>query len=336
MNILFKRFLCALLACTFVFCLAFSGVGYVYADETDSPKEEQTESVEEEEKPKDAYGTEKKGIHTTKTSNYSAIPATETFVNGSFTEGFRYWARTGDGYPSDLAEIVETGENKYLKLNLRTNEEVITTTKFRVFNANVYSGRNLVVIYDWVGDRNFDVELTQWDSTGSLLVSSGFGKAVYEAKNENEWNTAATAPLNALYHSEEGFYFTVKIKLLDSLPTESKIDNIRVALVNSNGVLYDLEGNEIKGVARKAGAAEVETAIVTKTETVKTGTVTIENSVVDTKTIIILCSVCGGALCVIAVAVVLMLYSAKSAETAKAVKAAKTEEEKCDVEEDKE
>ena len=336
MNILFKRFLCALLACTFVFCLAFSGVGYVYADETDSPKEEQTESVEEEEKPKDAYGTEKKGIHTTKTSNYSAIPATETFVNGSFTEGFRYWARTGDGYPSDLAEIVEAGENKYLKLKLQTNEEVITTTKFRIFNANVYSGRNLVVIYDWVGDRNFDVELTQWDSTGSLLVSSGFGKAVYEAKNENEWNTAATAPLNVLYHSDEGFYFTVKIKLLDTLPTESKIDNIRVALVNSNGVLYDLEGNEIKGVARKAGAAEVETAIVTKTETVKTGTITVENSVVDTKTIIILCSVCGGALCVIAVAVVLMLYTTKSVETARAAKTVKAVEEKHDVEEDKE
>lgn len=100
--------------------------------------------------------------------------------------------------------------------------------------------------------------------------------------------------------------------------------------------MYDLDGNEIKGVARKAGAAEAETAIVTKTETVKTGTITIENSVVDTKTIIILCSVCGGALCVIAVAVVLMLYSAKSAESANAARVVKSEEKKHDVEEDKE
>lgn len=320
MNTLFKRFLCILIACVTVFSLSFSSMGYVYAEKDDKEMEEQTESEKEEEKPKDAYGTEKKGIYTTKTSNYSAIPATEELLNGSFTQGFRYWARTGDGYPSDLATIVETGENKYLKLNLRTNEEVITTTKFRVFNANVYSGKNLVVIYDWLGDRNFDIELTQWDSTGSLLVSSGFGKTVYEAKNKNEWNTTATAPLNVLYHSDEGFYFTVKIKLLDTLPTETMIDNIRVALVNSNGVLYDLDGNEIKGVARKAGAAEVETAIVTKTERVKTGTITIENSVIDTKTIIILCSVCGGALCIIAVAVVLMLYTSKSAEAEKSAK----------------
>lgn len=336
MSISFKRILCVLLACATVFSLSFSCVGYVYADEDEKSKEEQTETKEDDEKPKDEYGTEKKGIHTTKTSNYSAIPATETFINGSFTQGFRYWARTGDGYPSDLAKIIEAGENKYVKLNLRTNEEVITTTKFRILNANVYSGRNLVVIYDWLGDRNFDVELTQWDSTGSLLVSSGFGKTVYEAKNENEWNTSSTAPLNALYHSDEGFYFTVKIKLLDTLPTETMIDNIRIALVNSNGVLYDLEGNEIKGVARKAGAAEAETAIVTKTEKVKVGTTTIENSVVDTTTIIILCSVCGGALCVIAVAVVLMLYSSKQAEAAKTSKISEVESDEPSLEEDSE
>ena len=64
--------------------------------------------------------------------------------------------------------------------------------------------------------------------------------------------------------------------------------------------------------------------------------ITVENSVVDTKTIIILCSVCGGALCVIAVAVVLMLYTTKSVETARAAKTVKAVEEKHDVEEDKE
>lgn len=310
MTVVFKRCLSLLLAFFMLLSFGFLSANCVLA-ENKNQSESETETDEE---PADEYGTEAKGILTSKTENYTEIPATEEFINGSFSQGFRYWARTGDGYPSDLATLIESGENKYIQLNLRSNEEFITTTKFRILNDKVFSGKELVVIYDWLGDRNFDIELTQWDSTGSLLVSSGFGKPVYEAKNDGEWNTTATSPLNPLYHSDEGFYFTVKIKLLDTLPTTTMIDNIRIALVNSNGVLYDLEGNEIKGVARKADSAEVETAIVTKTEKVKIGTATVENSVVDTKTIVILCVVCGGALCVIAVAVVLMVYSSKSAK----------------------
>ena len=199
-----------------------------------------------------------------------------------------------------------------MELNLQTDEDILTTAEFRILNDKVFQGKQLVVLYDWLGDENFDIEFIQWDGkTTFRTISSGIGKTVYEAKNENEWNTTATSPLNTLFHSDRGFYFTVRIKLLNMLPSTARLDNFRVALVNANGVLYDLEGNEIKGVARKANDKEASTTIVTKTEQVKIAAGPIEGSVVDKKTIIILCSVGGAALCVIAVAIVLMTYYSK-------------------------
>ncbi|MBP3706866.1 MAG: hypothetical protein J6J13_06455, partial [Clostridia bacterium] len=266
------------------------------------------------------------GILTTIEKGFDSFKSTSEFNNGSFNEGFRYWARIGGGYPADFADLIETGENKCIQLNLQTTDDAITTVKFRILNDKVFSGKQLVVIYDWSGDRNFDVELTQWDKNRSLLISSGIGKSVYEAKNDTEWNTTATAVLNPLFHSDEGFYFTVKIKLLDIIPSTAKIDNIRIALANNNGVLYDLDGNEIEGVARKADATEVETAIVTTTEKVKIDEEDIESSVIDTRTIIILCSVCGAALCIIAVSIVFMVYTSKTSSSKSTIKHIKNED----------
>ena len=337
MNIIIKRSVSVLVA--FLLVVSFSFGTYVYAEtpeeaQTESQPQTESEPTEEEIEVSngDGYGTEFEGIYTTKINNYTKIPATESFYNGSFSQGLRYWARTGDGYTSALATLMDAGENRYIKLNITSDEEMLTTTKFKVLNENVYSGRSLVVVYDWLGDQNFDVELTQWDSTGALLISSGFGKSLYKAKSNDEWNTAATAPLNVLYHSDEGFYFTIKIRLLSTQPTEALIDNIRIALVSKSGILYDLEGNRIEGVSRKADVGETETVIVSTPKKEKSDGMP-ESSVIDTNTIIILCSVGGAALCVMAISVVLMVYNSKKTVKKPSAKKEKKQDEPTETEE---
>jgi hypothetical protein len=93
--------------------VSFSFGTYVYAEtpeeaQTESGPQTETESPEEEIQVSngDGYGTEFEGIYTTKINNYTKIPATESFYNGSFSQGLRYWARTGDGYTSALATLM--------------------------------------------------------------------------------------------------------------------------------------------------------------------------------------------------------------------------------------
>ena len=204
------------------------------------------------------YGTRADGLILPEGLTMWSVDLQPSFKNSGFTEGLRYWISLNENKPSENVTVVKEGENEYLASNKSASGETIGIVSVRFSYKNLLPGKAPVVIYDWAGSRDFTVKLEQRDLGMLYLVSSGFGQALYTAKNEEEWNTSVTKPLYLIRFAENGYYdinFIVKIEIHNP-EADIKLDNLRIGFINANGIVYDINGNEIKGERRATSEAE--------------------------------------------------------------------------------
>ena len=204
------------------------------------------------------YGTKEDGYILPEGLTMWSVELQSSLKNSGFTEGLRYWLSLNGGKPSESVTIVQNGENTYLTANKNSSGDTIGIVSMRFSYKNIVPGQAPVVIYDWAGSNDFTVKLEQRDLSFLYLVSSGFGQSLYTAKNEEEWNTSVTKPLYPVRFSENGYYninFIVKIEIHNP-SADIKLDNLRIGFINANGIVYDVNGNEIKGERRTTNEAE--------------------------------------------------------------------------------
>ena len=215
----------------------------------------------------DIYGTVEKGITFAEGYGINDIAPLPGFMNGDFSAGLKFWGGLNNKQPTDIVSIETAGENKYLSFKQVSAGDGVFTLRFAC--NKLIPGKPAVLVYDWSGPLNFYVSLEQRDSNTVTLLSSGLGKSLYEAKSENEWNTGVTEPIHPVRIPIDGYYqlfFSVKIEIVE--PEENiKIDNIRLAYTNENNVIYDLDGNEIKGEVRTEDEAEEPTDVYAENDT---------------------------------------------------------------------
>ncbi len=72
----------------------------------------------------DTYGTSADGIN----GNASNYTATDSFKNGDFSEGFRYWSGSLNKYASKEASIITENGNSYIHI-LRNTDETLNSTR---------------------------------------------------------------------------------------------------------------------------------------------------------------------------------------------------------------
>ncbi len=204
------------------------------------------------------YGTKEDGYILPEGLTMWSVELQSALKNSGFTEGLRYWLSLNGGKPSENVTIVQNGENTYLTANKNSSGDTIGIVSMRFSYKNIVPGQAPVVIYDWAGSNDFTVKLEQRDLAFLYLVSSGFGQSLYTAKNDEEWNTSVTKPLYPVRFSENGYYninFIVKIEIHNP-NADIKLDNLRIGFINANGIVYDVNGNEIKGERRATNEAE--------------------------------------------------------------------------------
>lgn len=201
-------------------------------------------------------GTKEQGIILPENLKIYDVPLQNGLQNYNFTDGLKFWASINAKKPADAVMVMIDGENSFLMPNQLESGDGIISAPF--FCENIIPGQAVVIIYDWSGSADFKITLEQYDSSGASVVSSGFGKSLYEAKNDQEWNTSVTKPIHPIRLSDDGYnaiLFNVKIEIYN--PTfDLKIDNLRIGYSNANGIIYDINGNEIKGEARTSNQAE--------------------------------------------------------------------------------
>lgn len=204
------------------------------------------------------YGTKEDGLILPEGSTIWSVKTQTSLKNSGFTDGLRYWISLNNNKPSENVSIMKSGENFYISTNKSASGDTIGIISVRFSYKNLVPGKSPVVIYDWAGSNEFTVKLEQQDLTTSYLVSSGFGQSLYTAKNENEWNTCVTKPIYPIRNAENGYYnikFFVKIEI-NNPNADIKLDNLRIGFINANGIVYDINGNEIKGEKRATNEAE--------------------------------------------------------------------------------
>lgn len=204
------------------------------------------------------YGTKEDGYILPEGLTMWSVELQSSFKNSGFTEGLRYWISLNDSKPSENVTVVKSGENTYISANKNSSGDTIGIVSMRFSYKNIVPGQAPVVIYDWAGSNDFIVKLEQRDLSFLYLVSSGFGQSLYTAKNNSEWNTSVTKPLYPVRYSENGYYninFVVKIEIHNP-NADIKLDNLRIGFINANGIVYDVNGNEIKGERRATNEPE--------------------------------------------------------------------------------
>ena len=182
------------------------------------------------------FGTREDGLIIPEGLTMWSVATQKTFKNPGFTEGLRYWISLNDKKPSENVSIVKEGENSYLTANKdATQSDTTGIISVRFTYKNIVPGQAVVVIYDWAGSQDFTVKLEQRDLAGLHLVSSGFGPALYTAKNDQEWNTSVTKPVYPVRYSDNGYYninFVVTI-LIHNPEADIKLDNLRIGFLNA-------------------------------------------------------------------------------------------------------
>lgn len=204
------------------------------------------------------YGTRADGLILPEGLTMWSIDVQSSLKNSGFADGLRYWLSLNDNKPSENVSIVKSGENEYLSANKTASGNLLGIISVRFAYKNILPGKAPVVIYDWTGSNDFTVKLEQCDSMSFYPVSSGFGQSLYTAKNQDEWNTSVTEPLYPVRNSQSGYYntnFVVKIEIHNP-NSDVKLDNLRIGFINANGLVYDINGNEIKGERRATNEAE--------------------------------------------------------------------------------
>ena len=205
-------------------------------------------------------GTKEEGIVFPEGIDFRSLTLQAGLKNYNFSEGLKYWASINDKKPSETVMIMSEGENSFLTPYQLESGDGIMSAPF--YCENIIPGQAMVVVYDWSGPEAFTVTLEQYDSSGTSVLSSGFGKTIYKAKNDQEWNTNATKPIHPVRISDDGYNamsFLVKIEIHNP-SFDIKIDNLRIGYSNANGVIYDINGNEIKGEARTSNQSEAPVA----------------------------------------------------------------------------
>ncbi len=204
-----------------------------------------------------SYGSVDSGITFAEGNGINDIAYLQGFMNGDFSYGLKFWGGLNNKAPSDFVAVSSSGENKYLEFKeTATSGDGLTTLRFSA--AKLLAGKPVVLVYDCNMPSQVEASLVQWDINRTQLLSSGEWKLLYEAKNENEWNTVVTKPIYPVMVPEGGYYelyFFIELRLITPLQGV-KIDNIRLAYTNENEVIYDPDGNEIKGESRSEDVAE--------------------------------------------------------------------------------
>lgn len=210
----------------------------------------------------ESYGTPEAGITFADGYTVNDVASLPGFMNGDFSLGLKFWGGLNNKAPGDFVSVSALGENKYLEFKeTAAAGDGLTTLRFSA--AKLLAGKPIVLVYDCSMPTQVNASLVQWDINRTKTLSSGVWKVLYEAKNETEWNTVVTKPIYPVMVPDGGYYelyFFIKLSL--TAPAAGiKIDNLRLAYTNENEVIYDPDGNEIKGEARNESDAEEPTEV---------------------------------------------------------------------------
>ncbi len=184
----------------------------------------------------DEYGTEEGGID----KNARSITPTETFMNGDFSEGLRYWGYyMEDGILSTLASMEEESGNRYVKITKPAGAEWkgIQSVPFKV--EGLKNGDKIAVHFDYkteLEDPQFQVMLTSLNSTTKGETNNGGNVCDKSITTPEGWKGSLIPQfeVNGLEEGETAL-FQVDCRFRDGEGTYSTcFDNIQVFLIKDN------------------------------------------------------------------------------------------------------
>ena len=192
-------------------------------------------------------GTRKNGIVTGGNYAIYSWPYVDEFKNGSFNEGFKYWATVDGVSPTQYATLGQDPDGRNFITLKAADYRGLISQPFHI--KNVKWSDKIVVMIDYRGDGNLQlcVEITNRDGTGNENRVLGM-KTIYESDN---WNTAVVSPALtvgnmktdaetvAKYGTEP--YFTIRLSA-GAGETITDISNVRVLKLADDGKYYNLDG----------------------------------------------------------------------------------------------
>lgn len=217
------------------------------------------------------YGSFDNGYYTTDNSisgwNYFKYPYRQSFDNGDFEQGYKYWTSSSQNkqtskpyHAEELFKLEEENGNHYVVSNTNGDYQNISSAPFKL--ENVTPGQELVPIYDWRGSSAFQIVLQQWTMNADLKggtenrIAFSNNQIIKEAASDDEWTTQFSYNHNprkdgtsGVIKPEEGkdpgLYFTLRVEAV-SASTDIQIDNIKLGIYRRNEKkIYSLDGKTV-------------------------------------------------------------------------------------------
>lgn len=216
-------------------------------------------------------GTEEHGIRSTISGEGSTnnIAPTDGQINYDFSKGLKYWASTAKFdkdqasgtvdhlYASETGSIVtEANGNKYFKFDgvKRSSFCGIKTAKLSIPADKINVGDKLVVMFDYMGDKNVQIKFEQRFCTGGAASSNSMISVctvVRAATEDNPWTTVATKPQAPVVAStatvaanqsvRDGDYvFMITAAVPSNTESTCGLDNIRLVKIDDNGNYHEI------------------------------------------------------------------------------------------------
>ena len=178
-------------------------------------------------------GTYENGFYkTSSSSSLAAIPNTETFVNGDFSEGFKFWTArfSREGYASDFAAL----SNGVVTLNGKNDWDGISSIMFKLPNAK--SGRQYKVVYDYKGDNSAGFVRIYNAATNSYKTNTN------PISTDGRWHTYSFTGVD-ITSENDLFYFDVSQSVAGYTGC---FRNIRIYYVDEgNGEYVNLDNSPV-------------------------------------------------------------------------------------------
>lgn len=207
------------------------------------------------------YGTEAEGI----TDAYvKGMPTISKPLNFDFSQGFRYWGssimsdKMANALPTTVAKIEEENGNKYLTLNPVEGLSWAGVTTVPFYVEGLASGTRLSVLYDWRGDGNVQVAMSQLDlvedPTGRdksyiKCSSTPVQNLVISPETDDGWYTSwqyVNYPVKDDTTNDGKCRFIITIQPNGNNNVTTSFDNLRLVVIGQdNKTVYDLNGKII-------------------------------------------------------------------------------------------
>lgn len=211
-------------------------------------------------------GTEQDGICSTVSGEGSTngIAPADGQINYDFSKGLKYWASTAKFdkdqesgavdhlYASETGSIItEASGNKYFRFDgvKRSTYCGIKTVKLSIAADKISVGDKLVVMFDYMGDKNVQVKFEQRFCSGTAASSNSMISAcivISAATENNPWTTVATKAQNPVAVStasaaanqsvRDGDYvFMITAAVPSNTQSTCCIDNLRLVKIDESG-----------------------------------------------------------------------------------------------------